>query len=126
VKEAGLRFDEHIAGNGEGGLRIDLDASYEAALSGYRDRDITLGIRPEALYIPGVQAPAEAAPPFQVKLEVLEPMGNEIIVYTETAAHRLIARVAPQQLPEPGAMIDIVMDPKRLHFFDRDSGLSLN
>ncbi len=125
VKQDGIRFLEQDAEGRTGELSIPLGDGYASTLAGYIDRGVTMGIRPEALFVSGTIAPEKTALPIRVNLDVLEPMGNEIIVYANTESHRLIARVAPQQLPEPGAKIDLVMDTGKLHFFDRESGTSI-
>ncbi len=51
-------------------------------------------------------------------------MGNEVFVYAGVGTERLVARVEPQTLPEPGATISLVLDENRLHLFDAETGRS--
>ena len=62
-----------------------------------------------------------ARPELSVTLDVVEPMGNEIIIYVNTKAHRLVARLIPQSLAAPGSQILLGMDSDKLHFFDAES-----
>ncbi len=106
-------------------VSLSLPEKYTTALSGYIDKAITMGIRPEAIFTAGVHTFGENALPLEVRLDVVEPMGNEIIMYTDTATHPLIARVVPQQLPSLGENVDVVLDADKLHFFDLESGQAI-
>lgn len=60
-------------------------------------------------------------------MDVVEPMGNEIIIYTHVGAleDQVVGRIAPQELPETGSPIDLAFALQKLHFFDAESGESL-
>ena len=98
---------------------------------------VTLGIRPEDLYVTD-DAPANTAPApssavpaatasATFRLDVVEPMGNEVIIYTraDSLDTPLVGRVAPQELNPPGTSIELAFDLSKLHFFDADTGVSL-
>ncbi|MDQ6645752.1 MAG: sn-glycerol-3-phosphate ABC transporter ATP-binding protein UgpC [Pseudomonadota bacterium] len=88
-----------------------------AAWLPWRDREVVLGIRPEDLQpAQGVDAA------FSARIEVLEPVGNEIFVNLRHGAEALVSRVAPRQLPEPGSMLPLALAGERLHLFDPASG----
>ena len=99
---------------------LAIPESRDELLAPYIDKPIIMGIRPEALEIANGQNRKEMIP-FQANLDVIEPMGNEIIIYINTPSHRLVARLAPQSLPPLGDMIDVVMDPENIHFFDSET-----
>ncbi len=91
------------------------------ALKEYAGRSVTLGIRPEDIYVSGspfIRNPVSEA---LLTLEVVEPMGNEIFVYARSGDQEVVARVAPQVLPEPGEPIRLAFDLRKLHFFDSDT-----
>jgi multiple sugar transport system ATP-binding protein len=111
---------------GENGLHVDSGAitiplgEAVGGLSGYVDREIVVGIRPEDL------RPADAktsASPFTLKaqLEVVEPVGNEIFLNLRCGDTPFVVRTPPQQLPDTGSTIDLIYSPDRLHFFDAQS-----
>lgn len=115
INENGLRVKEDGSNN-----VFDVPASKADLLKPYVDRPIIMGIRPESIEIDsGSTSPLEL--PFKATLDVLEPMGNEIIVYTDTGIHRLVARLSPQALPGPGSELELVMDPDKIHYFDSES-----
>ena len=87
----------------------------------------TLGVRPEDLYTtttePGARRLSAAV---DGTLEVVEPMGNEIIAYVRVSpTERLVARLEPQVIPEPGAPLPLHVDLDKVHVFDRESGRRL-
>ena len=54
---------------------------------------------------------------------VVEPMGNEQIVYvTLSGGDRLIAVAPPQELIKPGDIVSIRVRPEGVHIFDAESG----
>ncbi|RYZ71967.1 MAG: ATP-binding cassette domain-containing protein, partial [Lysobacteraceae bacterium] len=83
--------------------------------------EIAVGIRPENLQ------PANSSPgSFQAVVEVVEPVGNEVFLNLRYGAHELVARVAPRDLPELGAVLSMNLATDRLHFFDIASGNRLD
>jgi multiple sugar transport system ATP-binding protein len=88
--------------------------------------EVTLGVRPEDLYVAEtVPASKETVPFGDFTLEVLEPMGNEIVLYASSGGVQVVARVEPQPMPGPGERIRLEADARKLHLFDTDSGESL-
>ena len=109
-----------------GGLRLRLSESIAFDLmqdreSRYRPHvgkdGLLCGLRPEHLFEqrphlePG-QAPFQAAP------EVVEPMGNETLVYFPVNGMDVCACVDPGCGPKPGAPLKLVADLRHLHLID--------
>ena len=106
-----------IVFEGPGGMRLAVPEKDEAALAAYRDKAVTMGLRPEdigsaaAEHFPG-------APRIQAKVEVIEPMGSESYIYFRTADTTFISRVDAHrkfrvgETAEPATFID------KAHFFD--------
>ena len=113
----GLQFTEN---NSKSSLSIPK--KYHEQIGTFLNRDIILGIRPEAIINPreGSEA-ARIGLELSAVLDVVEPMGNEIIIYVNTISHRLVARIEPQILPEPGTSITLNLEPESLHFFDAET-----
>jgi multiple sugar transport system ATP-binding protein len=104
-------------------LSVPLSERIHSALAGQMPRDVSLGVRPEAI---SVTSDASTGHPF--RLDVTEPMGNEVFVYPQRAAEageQIVARVPPQPLPEPGQPLYLQFKPEGLHLFDRESGQAL-
>jgi multiple sugar transport system ATP-binding protein len=75
--------------------------------------EVLVGVRPEDL----VLAP-DGAGALEAKLEVVEPVGNEIFLNLRHDDRAIVMRVPPQALPETGSTLRIAIRPGRVHFFD--------
>ena len=102
----------------ESGLRLALEGAPRPQHAG----DVVLGIRPEALHVAGGPWVPEAIASLEARLDVVEPMGNEIYLYASAHGRELVARVAPQPLPRPDETVRLAVDLRRLHYFDGVSG----
>jgi multiple sugar transport system ATP-binding protein len=90
-----------------------------------RGREIVLGVRPENIYHargPYIPSPATTLP---ARVDVVEPMGNEILVYARAGEADIVARIAPQSIPSPDDTISLAIDLNKLHYFDAASGARL-
>jgi len=80
-----------------------------------------LGIRPEDLQ------PQDAGPAaLSARLEVPEPVGNEIFLNLRFGEQALVARVSPRALPEPGSTVALGLALARLHLFDAQNGMRID
>ena len=120
TSESGLRFQAR-AGN----LSVPLTATEGRRLESQAGKAVTLGVRPEDVYVAAGPKPATATAETDVRLEAVEPMGNEIFLHGKGADHELTARVAPQAVPEAGQPVRLAFDLAKLHFFDGDSGAAI-
>ena len=78
-----------------------------------RQGAVVLGIRPEHVGIGGKTT---------FTLDLVEPIGNEVFLYASAGPNHVVARVAPQELPQIGKPISLSFDPSHLHFFDSATG----
>jgi multiple sugar transport system ATP-binding protein len=129
----------------EGGVARFADYAIPLA-AGRRppDGDVILGIRPED-FEDGAHAPG--LPTIEVTVDVLEELGSDSYVFFTVAArsvapqvldaaedaHGLIpaagalftARVDARTVARVGGRTELAVDPQRLQFFDRETGLRL-
>jgi len=101
------------------GLRLRIPAGKQQALQRYAGRHITLGVRPEALRVATGADPADHA--FDSVVEVVEPLGNEILLDVRAGANLMVARVDPATHVKVRETVRLALDPERLHFFDTKS-----
>lgn len=91
-------------------------------LSAWRDQAVVLGIRPEDLH----PVAHEAAATMGARLEVVEPVGNEVFLNLRFGELPMVVRTPPCDLPAPGSMMHFAPDATRLHFFDAADGARLH
>ena len=85
---------------------------------------VTLGIRPEDLYTDAlVPSGKRVSEPIRGRVDVEEPMGNEIFAYVIVDQDaRIVARLEPQTL---GEQVELVLDLDKVHLFERETGTAL-
>ncbi len=118
--EGRMRFTE--AG---GSITLGIPDSHTGRLKDYLGKEVVLGIRPESIFVSGDPGMTVTGAEVSLRLDVLEPMGNEIIVYANTGASDVVARVSPQALPGPGEQMALSMDTRKLDFFDHSTGAAI-
>jgi multiple sugar transport system ATP-binding protein len=84
---------------------------------------VTLGFRPEHVTLCGPPDSPDASAVLVV--DVVEPLGNEAIVYGRCGEDEIAVRMAPHALPGPGSVVGIRLDDTRSHLFDTASGARL-
>ena len=120
IRDGGLMF--RAMG---GAFTLPLDELKKGEIDRYEGKEVTLGIRPEDIYVAGspyITGPVTEA---DFLLDVVEPMGNEVFIYARSLDQEVVARVAPQPLSEPGQGIRLAFDLRKLHFFDKESELAV-
>lgn len=115
VRDHGLWFDE-------GTLRIRLSPRQEEKLSKFIDKEITFGIRPEDIHETIANDDVVEKAEIRLKVDVVEPMGNETFLYTTTGSHSLTIRLRADKRIKVDEQIDLILDLAKAHFFNQETG----
>ncbi|MGH7505972.1 MAG: ABC transporter ATP-binding protein [Longimicrobiales bacterium] len=107
----------------DGRLAVPLPRGGDGQVEALRGRLLLLGIRPEDLYLAAGPYVPEPSSPLDVRIEVVEPMGNEVFLYAGAEDREIVARVAPHPLPRPDETVRLALDSGRIHLFDAESGV---
>ena len=109
VREDGLR----LVGEGIAiGLPVGFDPPAELL-----DRELVLGIRPEHMRLEGGG--------LRAGVEVLEPLGNETLLYFRSGESPLVVRAAGHVAAQVDQEVDLALDGAHIHLFDAASGANL-
>ncbi len=103
----------------EGTSRLRLTPAQTATLSGWAGKDVIMGVRPETMArVPdGRFAGEENTLP--VKVNVIEPLGEKMDMYTATDIHgHIVARVDAVSELKSGGTVKMHLDMDRVHVFD--------
>lgn len=94
---------------------------------GYANKsgEVILGIRPEDIHDLEFLPPGITPANIEANVEVVEQMGNEMILYLEQGGKNFIARTDPRTNARVGARINMAMNLDNLHLFDRTTEESL-
>ncbi len=115
VKGERLYFEEK-----GGGLRFEVPAEYEKKIGGIIGKEIFLGIRPEHIVLAQTKS-GEFDASRKLKVEISEPMGNEVFLYFQSGSGQIVSRVTTSVDPRPGTELEMYFDTKRAHFFSKEN-----
>jgi multiple sugar transport system ATP-binding protein len=90
-------------------------------LAGYEGKDIIFGIRPEDLSNDPLVAGVHADAKYTAEVEVSELLGHELIVYTNIADQRVIAKLDARTEIAMHDKIELTIDMNKCHFFDAET-----
>ncbi|HLF20662.1 MAG TPA: ATP-binding cassette domain-containing protein, partial [Bacteroidota bacterium] len=112
--EAGRRL---VFRHREGGFKLAIRATAQKKMKKYTGKNVTLGLRPEHIYRVGQISNAAKV---SVRVQVVEPMGNEIYVYFSVGkdGRQYTARLDTTGMPQVGKSLDLMFETSRAHFFD--------
>jgi multiple sugar transport system ATP-binding protein len=108
-----------------GAFSLKVPANKAKPFMSHSGKDVVLGVRPEDIhdsqYLPQGITPANISS----NIEVIEQMGNEMIIYLETGGKSFIARTDPRTAAQVGGTLDVTINLDNMHIFDKDTELSL-
>jgi len=98
------------------GLKVRVPADRVSRLGHYKGQTVTMGIRPEDLREATGSDPKDVT--FEALVEVVEPLGSEILLDTTVGNQTIVARVDPTLRVKLHDTIRLAFVPDRIHFFD--------
>jgi multiple sugar transport system ATP-binding protein len=101
------------------GFNLPVPTAKAKALGAYKDKPVTMGIRPEDLHEATPQDPANSV--FEAMVEVVEPIGHEIYLDVKIGPAEIIARVSPDTPVKVGQKIRLAATTEKLHAFDQQT-----
>ncbi len=100
-------------------------AKVTPALADYVDKDVILGVRPEALHDDEMFLSNASTGVINCTVDITEMMGAETFLYMTCAGISLTARVDPRSTARPQDEIKVAIDPNKLHLFDKESEVTI-
>ena len=114
-----LEFTDHALWAHAPGLRVRVPPARTETLRQHNGKKLILGLRPEALHPATSAEPADYA--FDAIVEVVEPLGSEILLDVRVGESPVVARVDPGVRVAAHDRVRLAFDPARAHFFDATS-----
>jgi len=109
----------------EGTARVVLPDRLKAMVGDRVGQKATLGVRPENI-VPRIAAPdASADCIITMNVNVVEPLGDDQLLYLGTDRHDIVAKVDSHVPAEVGQQIEIAFDLEHCHVFDAETGENL-
>ena len=124
-------FDGVLQAEGEalsvdtGAFTLNIDPAHAEPYRSHVGREIILGIRPEDIHDSRYQPAGITPSELEATVDVVEQMGNEVVVYLNEKGEVFISRMDPRCDAEVGDRLKIAVAIDNLHIFDTDTRLSL-
>ena len=109
-----------------GGFRLKVPAEYASAYDRYVNRDVTFGVRPEDISDTSPEGRRGKWESAQAVVEVIEPLGAEIILELSKGDHNFVARVEPHSKSQLNQEVQVYFDMTKMHLFDTETGKVVN
>lgn len=109
----------------EGKFQVKLVDGMIKSMTPYVDREVSFGIRPEDIYDKLFVSDAPPENTIKATCEVIEPMGSEAYLYLNTGKNPLTAKVGGHNKPTINQDMDLVFDMSKIHFFDKDTDITI-
>ena len=110
----------------EGGIEMVMPERLQGRMKEHVNSAVSLGIRPENIQD---RQPGEEARPgssFKAKVHVVEPLGDEMIVYVNPGKADLICKIDSHHKIVVGQELEFMVDLDRIHIFDSVSGKNIS
>ena len=109
----------------DGVLNLRLLSQAKKVLEERVDREVILGIRPEHIRNPETMGRDTPLETISARVEVVEPMGNDVFLYLNTGTSSFIARVEPDHVPDVQDEVSLAVAVDKIHFFDETSEVNI-
>ncbi len=111
-----------------GGVNVEVPAGKAQVLQdkGYIGKEVVLGIRPEDIHEEPIFLDASPNTVVNAHVEVAENLGHEMYLYINgVGPNTVIARVDGRAGLKEGSNVKLALDMNKVHFFDKESTLSI-
>jgi multiple sugar transport system ATP-binding protein len=100
------------------GFRLPVLQHLAGKLGAYVGQHVVLGIRPEHFHLHPTGGEGDCCP-VSVRLNVIEPLGNDMDIYMKTPLHdHVVGRVEAQMGLEMNTQATVYVDLRKVHFFE--------
>lgn len=108
-----------------GDFRVEIPDERKQVYGDYVGKEVVFGIRPEHVHAPQFTPPDILGQPMQATVEVIELLGHELHLYLTSGKNNFVGTVDTRFLVDVGNKIDLVMDMKNMHLFDKNTELAI-
>jgi multiple sugar transport system ATP-binding protein len=109
----------------EGTFQVKIIDAMAKVMAPYFGKEVIFGIRPEDIYDKLFVSEAPPENTIKATCEVIEPMGSEAYIYLNTGKNSLVAKVGGHDKPAINQDMDLVLDMSKVHFFDKDTDITI-
>jgi multiple sugar transport system ATP-binding protein len=99
-------------------ISLPVPAERTKSYKPYVDKELELGLRPEHITEARSQDGGRDLVTFETRIDVVEPMGNDTMVYFMIEGRDVCARVRPRAACDPGESMTLMADMSHMHLID--------
>jgi len=107
-------------------FKLSVPTGHAEVFKSYLGKKVVFGIRPEDIHDADYQPPGIIPAVIEAEVDVVEQMGNEMVVYMQQRGSSFISRMDPRTRARVGQTMNVVFNLENMHLFDVDSKLSLS
>ena len=100
------------------GMRLRIPDERASAYARCVDQSFVYGIRPQHLYPTTLFPGLVKENTFEARVEVIEPLGSETIVYLDVGGKSIVANVSADARLTVGEHLTVAVDMAKMHLFD--------
>jgi multiple sugar transport system ATP-binding protein len=104
-----------------GSFKLKIPDKYTSAYKAYMGKDVTFGMRPEDIIDEIPEERRGTWEKFNAVVEVIEPLGAEIILELAKGSHSFTARVDPHSKSRLNQEVTVHFDMEKMHLFDPET-----
>ncbi len=127
-----MNFFDAVLKEEDGKLVVESDIFKVTVPEEYRDRyiahknkPVVFGMRPENIHDPNYQPAETQTAIVEANVDVVEQMGNEMIVYFESNGKTFLGRLDPRTSARVGMRMGTAFDMANMHLFDAETDEAL-
>ncbi|MHC4713382.1 MAG: ABC transporter ATP-binding protein [Planctomycetota bacterium] len=104
------------------GMKVKLPGDLAARVSGHVGAEVVFGIRPENIQVKGQSTLSEDENVVASRVNVVEPLGDDMIVYLNAGGRDFIAKLDSHVRLQVDDVPEMIFDIETAHIFDPESG----
>jgi len=108
-----------------GGITVPLPPELAKRVEAFTDKPVKLGVRPEMICDQESARHWTAAPVVNARVDVVEALGDQKVVYFSTEKNSFIAKLEAHVPAAIGHRLDVAFNASKLHIFNDQTGENL-
>ena len=102
-------------------LKVKLPSSFHKAISCHAGKQVTFGVRPEDFHDKQFYSDNKPENTFKTKVEVIEPLGDEVLFYLVCGKHNLVAKLDSRTKAQVGDELEVSLEISETHIFNGEN-----
>ncbi|MFW6148802.1 MAG: ABC transporter ATP-binding protein [Atribacterota bacterium] len=102
-------------------FKVKLPENFHKKISSHTGKQVTFGVRPEDFHDKHFYPDATKENTIKAKVEVIEPLGDEVLFYVTSGKHQIIAKLDSRTKLQVGNEIELALEMGESHIFNPEN-----